>query len=544
MFLCFSFLNLTVISKIISSPVSQIIGRMSLKDKKLCSRIDVYTYAFVAILGLALFLRFHELGQPYFWQTEIHHTWPAKNFLEGQGFSKPAGSHVPYLRSWFTTTLPIAISFTLLGYNEFAARLPTLIVGLFTIIVSYLLGKDIGGKKLGLTTSSIMAVSFWVINWHTQARMYAHNQFLYILSIWLVLRWYERDKLALKSNYLYSLVPTVLLGFHNHMTYLAMGPVIGVYFSLMLISKLDYTKWRSQIKQDELVRRNILWLIAFLFCGSIFMLVRGEGILVWLVDYAPAWYIWDRGPLYYLNYLSDNLIILYMFGFGLALSIRYRNNWLIPVSFLIPFVFQSLLRFKEPRLIFHLYPLYALIAAIPAVYVFNIIEDGLKSLNIDYQKINLAIVLLICLFVFSIYTPFQSLQQKDEAPHGFVVGSNHRAPANYIQDRMTEDDIIISSAPSITGWYLGSMDYVDYDLNYIEHRNESGHLIDPNTEIKAVKNSDRMEEIISNNTGWIVADSNFYTDFKIKNDVRQTIIQNSRKIENDSWENTDIYRFE
>jgi len=172
------------------------------------------------------------------------------------------------------------------------------------------------------------------------------------------------------------------------------------------------------------------------------------------------------------------------------------------------------------------------------------VTSFLDSRDILTNYLDVISILAVIMILFSISPPIEDLVAKEERPYEMVTGSNHRGPANYISERRTEDEILLSSAPSMTGWYLGNMDSIDYDLNYLENENISGELIDENTGVKAVKDKSEMERIISENSGWVIADSNFYRDFKIKNEVRKVVIENSRKIENSSWREADIYRFE
>lgn len=499
-----------------------------------------YMVALLCVFGIASFLRFHELGQPYLWQDEIHTVWPAKHFLEGLGFSKPVGTE-PYLRAWITSTLPVATSFSILGYTEFAARLPSVLIGLSTVLVTYLLGKDVGGKKLGLLVSGIMALDFWVINWHTEARMYVHNQFLYILGVWLMFRWYNRDSLDFRSRYLFALIPTILFGIHNHKSYLGLGPAIGLFLVLSLFMEFKDNDWRLKISQNSFVKKHL----KCIFFGSVtvLMYLAINGIPFPLLDLAPTWYVFDRGVLYYLRWLSDYNGLIYFFGIGSILIWRQKKNWIIPLAFGIPFVVQSFLFFKEPRFIFHLYPLFIVIMCIPLVYSLNIVISYLESRNILTNHLDAISIFAVILIIFSISPPIEELMAKEERPHEMLTGSNHRGPTNYISERRSKDDLLLSSAPSITAWYMGDIDEVDYDLNYLENENISGELVDRDTGIEAVKNKSEMEKIISGNSGWVIADANFYKDFRIKNEVRRVIIDNSRKIEKSSWREADIYRF-
>jgi 4-amino-4-deoxy-L-arabinose transferase-like glycosyltransferase len=464
------------------------------------------------------------------------------HFLEGNGFSYPVGSSEPYLRAWMTATLPVSISFAFLGYTEFAARLPSVIVGLSTIVVTYLLGKDVGGYKLGLISSAIMSIDFWVISWHTQARMYAHNQLLYILGVWLLFRWYNFDKLNIESKYLALFLPVGFLGYHNHISYLGILPSFGLFLFLGLLVELRHSNWRENILNNSFTQNHLKWGFMGFSIGLIYLIV--ENIPHWLLGYSPAWYRAERGAFYFLNFLNEISNLLFLFSLGILLVWRKKENWLIPTAFIVPFVVQSLVVFKEPRLILHLYTLYVIIASVPLVYLMNIIESSIKSNNLVSSRSNLISILIAMVLVLSLYSPIQSLEIKDDKPHGFVQGSNHRDPVRFIEQRRSDEDIIISSAPSITGWYIGDIKEIDYDLNYINNENVSGELIDHSIGIRAVQDKAEMKNIISNKTGWIVADDNFYTDYKINTEVREVIIKNTHKIENESWEEVDLYRFE
>lgn len=500
---------------------------------------NYYRTAFIAILIVAGFLRFHELGQPYFWQTEIHSVWPAKNFLEGAGFTYPSGEVLNH-RALITSTFPIIGSFFLFGYNEFAARLPSVIIGLSILVVTYILGKDIGGEKLGLLASGAMALDFWVIGWHTQARMYVHNQFFYIVAVLLLYRWYSLDKLKLRSKYLGLIAPLFILGYHNHISFLGIGPSFGIFLLLTMFSELDFKSWKKSIGQNTLFKRNLIWLGVGGLIGLFYLIIGG--VPKELLGYSPDWYIWDRGVLFYLDFLDNKAMPVYLLGSGLILMLRKRKDWLIALAFTVPFIVQSLLYFKEPRFIFHLYPLVLLIGFIPVVYLIDTIESLLEDRG--WRKIQVISVLLIFFTLGIMYSPMEDLEFKDEKPHGFVEGANHRAPAGFISDRMNDTDILLSSAPSITGWYMNGMDEVDYDLNYLRNNESSNILYDPYIGLYAVENGKNMEKIIEENSGWVVADENFYKDYKMKGDVRKVIINNSEKITNKSWNEVDIYRFD
>lgn len=355
-------------------------------------------------------------------------------------------------------------------------------------------------------------------------------------------RWYNNDNLDFRSRYLFALIPAILLGIHNHISYLGIGPAIGFFLLLSLFMELKDSDWKEKISSNRFIRNHLKVILAGGLAGLLFLIING--IPSPLLDYSPSWYIVDRSSLYYLRWLSDQNSLLYFFGIGTVLIWRKRNNWLIALSFGLPFLVQSLLVFKEPRLILHLYPLFIIIACIPLIYFLNVVNSYLESRDILMDHLDIISIFAVILILFSLYSPVEDLEIKEERPYEMMKGSNHRGPVEYISERRTGDDLLISSAPSITAWYLGSTAEVDYDLNYLGNENISGELVDPDTGVKSIKNKAEIQRIVSENSGWVIADANFYTDFKIKNGVRKVIIENSRKIQNSSWKEADIYRFE
>lgn len=497
--------------------------------------LDLYDLIIILFVFIGIFLRMEGLFGDPFWKTEIYNSWAAKNFLNGHGFSDAVGFSSPYLRGWFTTSLPIAYSFNFFGLEEFAARLPSMIVGLAAVYVIYLLSKEIGGKKVAIIATGIAFFDIWMITWHTQARMYVHNQFLYLAFIFVFRKWFERDKLNLKSKYSFILFLIGLIGIHNHIAFLAVIPVIFVF----LISSLVYKFYKiEEVEKVEhgFIKNHILILTILTFTGIMYLYVNG--IPFPLTGYTPDWYDAQRGVMFYLNYVSAMGGPLFLFGVGFVLMFRKIQNWILPIAFALPFIVQSLIHFKEPRLIFHLYPLYIISLSLATGQIIYLVDEYI-------QKPGLHTVLSIIVILSSVIlvsTPFNTYETISESSHGTLqIKPDHRAPVNYIEEKKDTEDIIMSSAPAISAWYLGSADEVNYNLNPRNNKNLSGKLIDTRSGALGIENSSHATNIIQNNSGWVIADPNFQN--VLSENISKVIINNSIKIEDDNWEQVDIYRF-
>lgn len=118
-------------------------------------------HPFQAVLGFALFLRLMTLGAyPLMDTTEARYGEMGRKMLETGNWLTPQFDYgVPFwgkppLSIWLT-----AVSFKIFGINEFAARLPSFMIGLIIISLIFKIGNPRGGKYDGWTASAIFATS-------------------------------------------------------------------------------------------------------------------------------------------------------------------------------------------------------------------------------------------------------------------------------------------------------------------------------------------------------------------------------------------------
>jgi uncharacterized protein (TIGR03663 family) len=113
--------------------------------------ITVERAAYVAVALLAAGLRFFQLGLRPLNEAEAGQALAAFRFIHGSGTAAPAGT-VPAL---FSGNL---VSFTLLGANDFTARLLPALAGLVLVLLPYLL-RDRLGRGGALAASLLVAIS-------------------------------------------------------------------------------------------------------------------------------------------------------------------------------------------------------------------------------------------------------------------------------------------------------------------------------------------------------------------------------------------------
>lgn len=170
------------------------------------------------ILGIALFLRLISLNQSL-WLDEAINVLAAKNYSLLGMISEYAKAdfHPPgfFFILWIWTKL--------FGYSEVTVRAPSVIFGLFTVFIAYLIGKKLLSKNLGIIAALILTVNPLHIYYSQEARMYVFAAFVVSLSIYFFIKLLSNERLAwlgyvissilvLSSDYLaYLIFPTQLV---------------------------------------------------------------------------------------------------------------------------------------------------------------------------------------------------------------------------------------------------------------------------------------------------------------------------------------------
>ncbi len=170
------------------------------------------------ILVWALLIRFMSLNQSLWWDEAINVVY--------------AGTSSFW---WFVTEYPIGdfhppgyfailwIWGHLFGFSELSVRLPSLIFGVLTIFITFLIGKELLGKKTGLLAALLLTVAPLHIYYSQEARMYSFAAFTATLATLFLIKFLKGKRwsrigyllsvgLLLYSDYLaYFILPVHLI---------------------------------------------------------------------------------------------------------------------------------------------------------------------------------------------------------------------------------------------------------------------------------------------------------------------------------------------
>ncbi|HEY0071716.1 MAG TPA: glycosyltransferase family 39 protein, partial [Chloroflexia bacterium] len=152
------------------------------------SRLSVRSVPAVAALGgvlaLGTALRLYDLGTENYWLDEVIMLRAA----EGSVGSILAGTRPPV---YVLLTHFWIESF---GTSEASTRLLPALFGLLSILLTYVMGREFFGKRVGLVASLLMSVSAFQIYYSQETRYYSLFTLCALLSFFLMLRALKRAK--------------------------------------------------------------------------------------------------------------------------------------------------------------------------------------------------------------------------------------------------------------------------------------------------------------------------------------------------------------
>jgi uncharacterized membrane protein len=143
------------------------------KNNIFCVRVNLSL-----ILGLGLILRLISLNQSL-WLDEATTALAAKMTLTDL-FTKffPGDFHPPLyyllLKAWVSLS----------GNSEIALRLPSVLWGVVTVYITYLIGSKLINKKVGLLAAFFLAISGLAIYYSQEARMYSLTALLVSMAVY------------------------------------------------------------------------------------------------------------------------------------------------------------------------------------------------------------------------------------------------------------------------------------------------------------------------------------------------------------------------
>ncbi len=144
------------------------------------------------ILLLGLTLRLVNLNQSL-WLDEAINTLAVKNYTLVDLVTQyiKADFHPPgwFIFLWFWTKF--------FGYSEISVRIPSVIFGVLTVWIIYLIGKKLISKEIGIIAALLLAVNPLHIYYSQEARMYVMATFAVSINVFLFIKLVKGEKIYL-----------------------------------------------------------------------------------------------------------------------------------------------------------------------------------------------------------------------------------------------------------------------------------------------------------------------------------------------------------
>jgi len=155
-------------------------------------------------------------------------------------------------------------SIALFGLTEFAVRLPSAIAGILTVIMTYLLVRDLfKNRKLALLASFFIAISPWHIYYSRLGWESNVGLMFFILGIWLFIKGLEKSSLMSLS-----VISLGLAGMSYH-SFKLLVPLIVVCLIIIFRNELKAVKKSSLIAASVFIMIFVLILgYGFIFSGA------------------------------------------------------------------------------------------------------------------------------------------------------------------------------------------------------------------------------------------------------------------------------------
>ena len=482
----------------------------------------------LAIILVAGFLiRVLSLSEANFGSDELFHVYAALSIINSGEPILPSGFY--YSRSLMFTEL-VAISANIFGMSEFSARIPSVIFGVLTIFLVYLVTKRLFNENGALFAAFLTAFAVIEVVFSRETRMYSMFQFTnlaFLFSFFILIttkaqennkRWkyffIEFKNIKCAVNY-FALIACVFFAYISiklqilFLISFAAAILFAYFYFYLLLDKL----------RKELLVLGIAGIVVLLLLFSFSDLFKGY------LEFATKPLSWAEGNASNIKYYRDYLTENFPFLFGLlpiSMVFLYpkkkKEIAFLAVCFFIPLIIHSFLPTKADRYIYYILPILfivqGVIISIVCKHLFQSIKERLSGNNNGMSYAVSIMVLVGSLFFFILSTPwfYQSIKYHKQAfgMHYGVAHFHWQEAMRYVENSGSENDIIFSSLPLYSMYYSNRFSTFYSLNNYDENRaitNSIGIPIDYASGAYIVTNVNELADALTGDSNaWFVVE--------------------------------------
>ena len=366
----------------------------------------------LVLLSLCYLLFFFQLGKRPLWDIDegMHAATSKDMVLSGDWITPTLNGEKfydkPVLYNWL-----VSLSFLAFGFNEFAARLPSALLGTGSVIVTYLLGKYLFGSTVGFLSGVILAASGEHM---LLSRAVVHDMalaFFITLSLFFFYKGFKNESDRRKHLVLFY----VSSGF----SVLAKGPV-GLLLPLLIIGLFLLLRRRLPFLKDLVSPWGIILFLAIASPWHVLVTLRNR-------DFGSYFFIHQNlmnflssearhhGPVYYYFPVLLGGFFPWSCFLPLALVLALRNKiekseevLFLTVWFLAIFAFFSV---ASSKLVTYILPLFPAVACLVGLLWGNLIKGATPEIRRGFLYSFLLLLSGLTLVILYVWvTPFPSLK--------------------------------------------------------------------------------------------------------------------------------------
>lgn len=229
--------------------------------------LDWYKIIYILFILVAIVSRFWDLGSRVVSHDESLHTQFSYQYYNGEGYVHTPMMHGPFL---FHAT---ALSYWLLGDNDFTARIPVAILGIILVIMPYYLRNWLG-EKGALFASFFFLVSPYLTYY---SRYIRHDIYVIVWAmIVMIAMWHYLEKR--RDKYLWWFVVGTVLMFATKEVSFIYVAIFGSYLVVRLAAQILGSDWFYTLWPKLRLSALILALAVIMGAGGLVgqqLVVRG-----------------------------------------------------------------------------------------------------------------------------------------------------------------------------------------------------------------------------------------------------------------------------
>jgi mannosyltransferase len=379
-----------------------------------------YAQILLSLTILGSFLRFYNLGFNSLWLDEATTlNWSKPGFLEIWEISRSTDFHPP-LFHWIEHVMLI------FGQSEFVLRIAPAILGILTIPVFYLIGKEFYDKNVGIISAALLTFSYFGIYYSQEAYSYSTVLFVFSLVILFYLLAMRTDDITWWV--IFGVISAIAFWTHY---YVFVG--LGVIYLHAIITRAGNLKKGIRYAKNLLAAlcTTIILSIPLLFIvGERFFRLTGApptyGVLGPIL--IQETFIRFSGGYSSLNWIIAFIYLALMIGGILFLYTQDKNKCLFSVVFLVlPIVASVLISSKmtmNPRYLIYLLPVYFTLIALSYPIIFRLIAN---------RKLLYFVVILIAVINVPLLVQYYSNYTKED----------WRGLAGIVESKTRDGDMIV-----------------------------------------------------------------------------------------------------